>query len=161
MVSDASLDQSWAQLSILEPAEREAQMIARYRQVAGLSEDERKSQVKSMILAEYSLPEEALRAFTISRMRTWIGLDPEVAPVIAETYDAVMQEMPATIAMKRVSLVQTLVLEFSAEDEERLRELAPRVFAGAPSRKLNLDRPNEPDLAVAPGRKKPFWAFWR
>lgn len=161
MVSDASPDQSWAQLSTLEPAEREAQMAERYRQMPGLSEDERKGQMKSMILAEYSLPEEGLKAFTISRMRTWITLEPEVAPVIAQAYDAVMQQMPAAIAMKRVSLVQTLVLEFSPDDEERLRELAPRVFAGAPSRKLKLDRPDGPDLAITAGRKKPFWAFWR
>jgi hypothetical protein len=159
MVSGTSPDQSWSQLSSLAPAEREAQMAARYKAMAGLGEDERRNQVKSMILAEYSLNEPELRAFTISRMRTWIALDPEEAPVIAQSYDAVMQEMPATIAMKRVSLVQTLVLEFSAEEEARLRELVPRVFAGAPSRSLAVERPAE-SAQDDKASKKPWWKFW-
>jgi hypothetical protein len=71
-----------------------------------------------------------------------------------------MQEMPATTAMRRVALVQSLVTDFSAEEEERLRELAPRVFAGAPRRATGLDR-RGPSVQTVAGRKKAWWAFWR
>jgi hypothetical protein len=64
--------------------------------------------------------------------------------------------------MRRVALVQSLVLEFSVEEEEHLRRLFPRVFAGAPSRLTGLGR-EEPAPAsfAAPPPKKPWWAFWQ
>ena len=160
MVS-SDLDEEWAKLSEAETAEREAKMVARYEELAGLSEDERRARLRAMARAEYSLSDERLRPFTISRMRTWLALDEDKAGPVAQSYDAVMQEMPATIAMRRVALVQTLVREFSVEDEERLRRLIPRVFAGAPSRLTGLERSESPLQTETATRKKPWWAFWR
>ncbi len=152
-------DQAWAALVDLDAGSRESQMTARYTEIAALPEDDRRAKLKSMAVAEYSLPDDKLRAFTLARMRTWIAMPKEVAQTIATSYGAVMQEMPANMAMKRVALVQTLVLEFTPEEEAQLRDLAPGAFAGAPSRALGLDRPPEAAIA-APAAKKPFWKFW-
>ncbi|HLF80025.1 MAG TPA: hypothetical protein VJB57_21305 [Dehalococcoidia bacterium] len=154
------VDQTWADLADAEQASRETQMASRYTELAAMSEEERRSKMEAMVRAEYSLPDEKLRPFTVSRMRTWINLGDDVAKPIAFTYNEVMQHMPATIAMKRVSLVQTLVIEFTPEEEGRLRELAPGAFAGAPSRKTGLERPEDSDLQTQVGKKKPFWKFW-
>jgi len=159
VVTQQDADQTWAALAGQETSAREAQMTSRYKELAAMSEDERRTRMKAMATAEYSLPDEKLRSFTISRMRTWIALDLETARPIADSYGAVMLTMPAAAAMKRVSLVQTLVTEFTPEEEEKLRELAPAVFAGAPNRKLGLDRPGE-SLQTQVGKKKPFWKFW-
>jgi hypothetical protein len=134
-------------------------MASRYRDLAALSEDDRMAKMKAMATAEYRLPDDKLRSFTISRMRTWINLEMDTARAIADSYSAVMLTMPASVAMKRVSLVQTLVTEFTPDEEEKLRELVPTVFAGAPNRKLGLDRPGE-SLQTQAGKKKPFWKFW-
>jgi hypothetical protein len=157
LVTQQQADEEWAALA--DDDGREAKMTARYAELAALSEDERRTRLKAMATVEYNLPENKLRTFTVSRMRTWIGMDMDQAKVIAGSYNAVMQNMPANVAMKRVALVQTLVTEFSPEDEEKLRELAPGAFAGAPSRKTGLDRPG-PDLQTRAGTKKPFWKFW-
>ncbi len=160
-MTNQEVDQDWGHLVHQEQAAREAAMVERYQSLAGLDEDERRRRLKSMAAAEYSLSEGDLRSFTLSRMRTWLQLDFETAQVISSSYDAIMQEMPATVAMRRVSLVQTLAREFSAEDEERLRALAPRVFAGAPGRAPNLDRAEPEAHTATPGRKRPIWAFWK
>jgi hypothetical protein len=170
MVSETP-DLNWAQLAEEDPAKREEQMAMRYREVATLADEERRAALKSMAHAEYALPDAKLHSFTVSRIRTWLALEPETAQVIARTYDSVMQSMPGPVAMRRVALVQTLVLEFTAEEEARLRELVPGVFAGAPSRLTGLERPanapDEPPAAPASAsktdtpKKKPFWAFWR
>ena len=161
MVSEQGADLEWGRLSELDEATRETRMLERYAALALLPEEERRTQVRSMANAEYSLPDEKLREFTLSRMRAWIALDQEQGPLIANSYDAVMQDMPAGIAMKRVSLVQTLVIAFTPEEEARLRELVPRVFAGAPNRALTALERNEGSFEVAKQtRKKAWWAFW-
>ena len=150
-------DQSWSGLIEQDETARESQMLSRYVELAALSDEERMAKMTAMARAEYSLPDDKLRSFTLSRMRTWINLDMEQARKIADSYGAVMQTMPAGMAMKRVSLVQTLVTEFTPEEEEKLRELAPGAFAGAPSRKTGLERP---DSLADVGKKKPFWKIW-
>ncbi len=159
MVTQQDADQTWAALAGQETSAREAQMASRYKELAAMSEDERRTKMKAMATAEYSLPDDKLRSFTVSRMRTWINLDDATARTIADSYSAVMLSMPASVAMKRVALVQTLVMEFTPEEEEKLRELVPTVFAGAPNRKLGLDRPGG-SLQTQQGKKKPFWKFW-
>jgi len=161
MVSQEEVDQAWAQLAETDSASREALMVARYVELAAMPEEQRRAKLRAMANAEYSLPDEKLRPFTVSRLRTWLSLDDETAPIIAHSYDAVMLDMPASAAMKRVSLVQTLVTEFSAEEEDRLRELVPRVFAGAPSRRTGLAAPGSAVPMEAVSSKKPWWAFWR
>ena len=163
MVSQQDVDVEWASLADNDDEEaREAAMAARYTELAGLEEEERRARLKSMAKGEYSLPDEKLRPFTVSRMRTWLAMDQEKAALIAKSYDSVMLEMPAPIAMRRVALVQSLVLDFTVEEEERLRQLVPRVFAGAPSRLTGLarDEAQVPSLAALPP-KKPWWAFWK
>ena len=87
-------------------------------------------------------------------------MDPETSKRIALSYDAVMNQMPGPVAMRRVSVVQTLAREFSPDDQARLRALVPRVFAGG-------DKPAAAPMAprIAPVQqspvKRPWWAFWK
>jgi hypothetical protein len=165
--SDAGADQDWGQLATLDAAEREAQMQARYHALATLPEDARRQQLRAMALAEYALPDDELRAFTRSRLRVWLDLETGVAHRIAASYDAVMNQMPGPIAMRRVSIVQTLAKDFPAEDEARLRALVPGVFAGQPPPVTTAAPPPtavpSPPAAPPPAapRKRPWWAFWQ
>ena len=102
-LSDAGADQDWGRLIDVDEAEREAAMLQRYVALAALPEEERRQQLRAMATAEYALPDAALRTFTRSRLRAWLGMDAEAARRVAASYDAVMREMPATTAMRRIT----------------------------------------------------------
>lgn len=162
MTSSGESDASWAQLAQLSEEERVQLITERYRSFATLGEEERRVALQPLIDAEYSLDDAQLRAITVSRMRTWLTLSPEEARAVSASYDGVMQKMPAQAAMRRIGLVQSLSVEFSAEDEDRLRELLPSVFAGAPRRGAVAETAAPPlTRPEAPARRRPWWAFWQ
>lgn len=142
-----------------EEEERRRLMEARYTELAALAEETRRSRLLPMAQAEYALSDDALRRFTMSRLQVWLHMDQEMAKKIAESYDAVMTQLPATAAMRRVALVQTLARNFSPDDQARLRTLLPRVFAGAGEAAQARTRAPEP--AAAPAMKKAGWQFWK
>ena len=124
-------DQAWGMLAdVEEEDERRTKMLQRYTELAALPEEERVSQMLMMATAEYDLPDDKLRTFTISRLHSWMMLDQEVARRIAASYDTVMRKMPAQEAWRRVSMVQTLAREFPAEEQAQLVEIIPSVFGG-------------------------------
>lgn len=159
--ADTGADQEWSDLTTLDADVREARMRDRYQVLATLSEDDRRRELRAMAQAEYTLPDELLRPFTLSRLRVWLQLEPDVAQQIASSYDAVMTTMPGPMAMRRVGVVQTLAVEFPPEDEERLRALAPGVFAGQPHRIVSGVAAPPAAVAAEPARKRPWWAFWK
>jgi hypothetical protein len=120
-------------------------------------EEQRRGQLAPMARAEYDLSDEKLRGMTISRMRTLLAMETGAAKTIISSYDAVMRTLPGQAAMRRVSMVQTLVTEFTAEEEEKLRELIPTVFAGAPRRATGLEVPASQSFAVNRDQKKRSW----
>jgi hypothetical protein len=159
MVSQGA-DVEWSSLVESTDEARESAMRERYTEIAALDEDARKERLKAMAEAEYALPDDKLRVFSLSRLRTWLSLPDDVALAVAHSYDAVMQRMPGPVAMRRVSIVQTLTAEFSTEDEDRLRALVPGVFAGMPSHtRVVADVPDP--AAAPPAKKKSLFNFWR
>ena len=165
--SDIAADDAWGALASLESAEREAKMVQLYGELVVLSQEERQSQMLAMARAEYALTDQALRPFTVSRLRAWLTLEPEVAQQIAAAYDAAMLKMSGTHAMRRVALVQTLVRDFSSEDQERLVALVPRVFAGVPTASAaalaqsmrGAEREAEQAASQQKPAKKGWWPF--
>ena len=129
--SDIPADQAWGKLADLEGEQREATMLQRYGDLEQLPARKRRTQMLAMARAEYGLSDEKLRAFTISKLRVWLRLDPMVARRIVASYDDAMQKMSTDQAMRRVALVQTLAREFSPEDQRALVSMVPGVFGGA------------------------------
>ena len=159
-----TVDESWSKLTEETPEERERVMLDRYNRLAELSEEERRSQLRPMANAEYALPDEKLRPLTVSRLRTLLNMEHDKAATLINSYDAVMQQMPATAAMRRIGLVQTLITEFSVDDESRMRELIPGVFAGAIRRRSREEMEAATSFNEAmsrPEKKKAWWAFWQ
>ena len=153
-------DDNWGSISELDDEGRLTQTVARFSELAGLSEEERQRRLTIMAHSEYQLPDEKLRLTTLSRMRALLKLEPDRAKTVISSYDSVMRQMPGQAAWRRASLVQTLAVEFSADEEAALRELIPTIFGGAPRRNLALDDSSSLQTAV-PTKKKPFWAVWR
>jgi hypothetical protein len=160
-ISDSSADQSWGELITLDAEEREARMRDRYQELATLAREERRRRMRAMAEAEYALPDDQLRVFTFSRLRVWLALSRDLAAQTAADYDAVMTQMPGPVAMRRVATVQTVARQLSAEDEERLRELVPHIFAGQPHRLHTESTAAAAPAAVTESRRRPWWAFWK
>ncbi len=118
-------EEDWAALAGLEASDREAAMLAYYSELAALPEDERQARLRQQVATAYSLPDEDLRPLTLSRLRAWLQMEPDAAATVASSYDAVMRDVTASVAMRRVGFVQTLMREFSDEEQRRLRSLNP------------------------------------
>ncbi|MBF8299462.1 MAG: hypothetical protein HW397_511, partial [Dehalococcoidia bacterium] len=77
--SSSAKDEAWCGLADLPPVDREARMTQRYNELAGLEEAERIRRLLAMARAEYALPDEKLREFTMSRLRVLLKLPTDTA----------------------------------------------------------------------------------
>jgi hypothetical protein len=163
--ADDKADREWSKLADLEEGERRATMLERYAELAALPEEERVTRMLAMAYAEYDLPYDELRDFTISRLNSWLTLDAEVAQRVSNSYDVVMHKVPAEQAMLRVGLVQTLARAFSTEERARLVDLNPGVFG--PDDPVVLTsrsqrRQSAMSSAAHPTRpKRSWWQIWK
>ena len=157
-MSDVKADQAWGMLADEEEEERRTKMLQRYTEMVTLPAEESASQMLTMATAEYALPDDKLRAFTLSRLSTWLDMDTEATKSIAASYEAAMIKMPGPQAMRRVSMVQTLADEFSREQQLRLIAVIPTVFGGL---KEMIEMPPIKSVAAVPtaSTKKGWWPF--
>lgn len=159
-----SVDDGWGKLADQPEADREPQMLQRYRELGELPEPDCQRRLLAMAQAEYALPADKLKSFTLSRIRVFLTLPPVTGKRIAQSYNAVMHQMPGAAAMRRVALVQTLAKEFSDADQARLRELNPDVFGDVPSGMSPGQAPQVPSASATSAptmmeKKKGWWPF--
>ena len=113
-----------------------------------------------MILAEYDLDESRLLNFTRCRLLGWLAMSDEDANTIARGYDAVFNHLSGETAMRRTTVVQTVVRDFAPEQIEALHGLIPTTTAAIPAM-VHPEMVPSPTVAPAPAKKqKPFWRFW-
>ena len=130
-------------------------------ELGALSEAERQSRVLTMAHAEYTLTVDQLKSFALSRMRVYMRLPLATGKQIAESYGAVMNQMPGTSAMRRVALVQTLARQFSAEGQAASKNLLPDIFRGVPSgiKAPQATATPESSAPAAEERERGWWPF--
>lgn len=162
-----SPDTTWSDLAALEERECAEAMSERMRRLASVDEEERVRELEAMVLAEYALPDASLREFTVHRLRAWLELhaqDPGQSRALASAYRLVFQRVPADIALRRASVVQSVAREqLTAEELTELDELIPDVLEpvaharkdSSPSSRLLEQQP----VAVR-AERKPRWKFW-
>jgi hypothetical protein len=150
---------NWSDLARVEPDRRKSMMVREHRRLAALPEEERVSEMQAMVEAEYNLPDDLLRDFTESRLRTWLELEPVIADLISSAYEAATLKLSADKAMQRIALVQTLAREFTPEEQEELIKLLPDIFEGiaigvpvGPPDQKTAEEPEQP-------KKKWWWPF--
>jgi hypothetical protein len=158
-------DRSWSALAHENADRRGAKMLARFRELASLSPDERLETARAMVAAEYELYEGPLLAFTASRLRAWLALsgeDGESAVAVAKLYDDVIDELPAEVAMRRATVARRMEYSWLTADEiARLRDLVPSMgrHVGGPGGSLSVVNASGGDgRGSTEGR--PFWKFW-
>jgi hypothetical protein len=158
----------WVALKDIEEPERGQRMVAALNEILDQDDAKLSQSLHDLIETEYSLDDETLRAFTASRLRAWLAIfeaDPARGKRLAATTDQVWGNMPATLAMRRSSMVQGVVRQqFSLEEIDRLFELIPSLVQQMPrsrvapmqARTAHQDRRS----ASREGEKRPFWKFW-
>ena len=153
----------WGALADSSEEDRQTQMGKQYEAIAQLDEDQRCAALKKMADVEYQLPDDKLRIFTATRLLTWLGMDLEQARTIANSYDQVMKELPAPLAMKRVGMVQTVVRDFDLDQVEQLRELIPSLMREVPRAIPVSSTPSPESRPVVAEQKssKSSWQFWK
>lgn len=161
----SGIGQRWAALVSASDEGRPSEMRPILDEVMALDEEERAEAVRSMVEAEYALPDAELQAFTLSRLRAWLaiaGEDMEAAKSLARGYDAAFDRMPGGAAMRRSTTVQTVArTSLSVEEVQGLFDLIPSIVRQIP----RAVPPSTAGAAASSGQasmaaKKPFWKFW-
>lgn len=157
--SNVARDPEWSKLADADEATREAQIEKRYAELAALPESERHNRMMAMLRSEYELSDIKLRAFTKSRLTAMLRVSPEVARAVAVATDHVMDQLPATAAMREVGVSQTIAREFTAAEQTTLRELDPGIFGvRQPTVSAASPTPAAQSSAATPKRKG-WWPF--
>ncbi len=150
-------DGEWNRLLELDEDERVRVMVARFTELVHMGEPERRAHLRTIVENVYRLPDEQLRRMTESRLRSWLAMTPEGASAVGHSYEAVLDEMPADQAMRRVAVVQGLAHGLSSDELRRLSEIVPETI-GRIARNLTRSLGS---LEERPLGHQSWWAFWR
>lgn len=161
-ITRSTLGERWVALAPLGDDERQAGMRRIFDELLTMAAAKRSAAFIEMVDAEYTLNDRMLRPFTTSRLRAWLSLAserPDDARVIADSYDEVFNQMPIGIAMRRITIVQTVArTELSAAEIVSLLHLFPalgRQIPFAPVAMAEHVAGHEPS-----GEPPPRWKFW-
>jgi hypothetical protein len=142
----------------MQPANHERPLTApeileSYQRLPMLSEEERQNELRYLIFSEFSLEHADLRGLVNNRLRGWLKLAPDDAEKMGASYQAVMDQAPAGVAMSYVAIMQSLIGEFTPNQQLRLRALIPVQVLGLAPQVFHEARP------PAPG--EPWWSRLR
>ena len=126
MASTANEDIDWVAIAALDEDGLTAAVTAAYAMIADQDEGGRHDSLVEAISTVYVMPDPQLRSMTEARLRAWIALPPEKAAVVGNSFELVMDEMPANLAMRRVTVVQSVAFRLKPEELALLQNRAPR-----------------------------------
>ena len=162
-----SADESWSALGALDAKATQSEMTERFRDLVKLTTDERHERLRSMIMAEYALDEPRLLEFTARRLRSLVDLGVEDGKVVIEGYDFVFRDVPGDMAMRRVSVVQTVAREMTSAEVDALQHIMPSLLGQIPSMRTptgaeaGTAQSSATPVTAAAAAKKPAWKFWQ
>ena len=154
-------DNSWSALVQLDEEAARRGMRERFSAVAKLPPDERQERLKAMIVAEYELDQPQLFKFTTCRLATWVQMEEGEANVIADGYNAVFNQLPSEMAMRRATVVQMVARGMTPEEVAALHKLIPSLVGQIPVVKRVSDQPASAPPTPAHEARKPGWKFWQ
>lgn len=142
----------WTAMAALDQDGQTLAVTDAYAAIAEKDEASRRRCLQTSIETIYRMPDEQLRSMTEARLRAWIALPDEKAAIVGNTFESVMDTMPVDIAMRRVTVVQSVAFKLNADELEDLQKIVPRVLGDSP---LAV-----PSMAMGSGSTKPWWKFW-
>jgi len=149
--------EAWAALADLGEEERENKVAQRYGELASLSDVDFRNQITGMVAAECDLPNDKLWALTVSRLRVWLRLDPELVKRLWSASEAAAEMMSADQAMRRTGVMQALHKHFEREERDQLTAIVPAVFGGVRDYDWGSRSETAPKRRASQGPKKKWW----
>ncbi len=161
-----SSDESWSALAGLDAVSARSQMAERFRAITKLPAEEQREKLRSMIVAEYALDEPGLLEFTGRRLRSLLDLELKDAIAVSEGYGKIFNDMPGEMAMRRVTVVQSVAREMSAVEVDALQHIMPGLVDSIPSMLRHetaeaQTAQGSSTASTAAATKKPAWKFWQ
>lgn len=141
-------------------------MVPVLAEVAAQGEEERLASVVEMVSAEYALEDAALHEFTAHRLRALLALgagDPEAVRTLSDAYDRAFDRLPAAMAMRRTTVIQTVARTLlSPEEVSGLFALGPAFARQIPRGTVGMPMPagKRAQETVATVPAQPRWKFW-
>ncbi len=147
----------WIKLADVAEGARDQGVQKRYTDLAAMLEEERRNQMRAMVQALYTLPDDKVHAFTKSRLRAWARMEDDAVKRVAASYKVVMDERPSQEAWRRVTMVQSALKDLTPDERTRLQSLLPQLVPAATTtfKPLTPTPPEEP----ASAKKKGWWPF--
>ncbi len=159
MVPDNTISSAdWIQLANATEEARDQGVQKRYTDLAAMPEEERRNQMRTMVQALYTLPDDKVHAFTKSRLRAWARMEDASVKRVAASYKAVMDERPSQEAWRRVTMVQSAFKDLTPEERTRLQSLLPQLVPAATSTTFKPLAPTPPEQPAS-AKKKGWWPF--
>jgi hypothetical protein len=111
--------------------------VEMFARIAAMEESRRRSVLRQLIWTEYGDPAQS-RRLAAERLHAWATLarsDLEGARRLGKSYDEPFAELPAEVAMRRATVVQSVVsAEFTDEERVLLLEVVPGMGRHIPLR---------------------------
>ena len=142
----------WQAIADLDQDGQTAAVTTAFAAIAEQDEATRNASLVRSIETVYRLPDEKLRSMTEARLRAWIALPEDKAAVVGNTFESVMDTMPVDIAMRRVTVVQSVAFKLTSDELAHLQHIVPRV--------LGETAVASPSMAMGTGKANPWWKFW-
>ena len=160
-----SSDESWSALAGLDAVTARSQMAERFRALTKLPAEEQREKLRSMIVAEYALDEPGLLEFTGCRLRSLLDIELPDAIAVSEGYAKIFNDMPGEMAMRRVTVVQSVARDMSATEVDALQHIVPGLLNSIPSmlrhETAEAQTAQGSSTASTSAAKKPGWKFWQ
>ena len=142
----------WETMAAMNQDGQNGAVTAAYAAIADQDEATRKESLSKAIHAVYRMPDDQLRSMTEARLRAWLALPDDKAATVGNSFESVMDTMPAEIAMRRVTVVQSVAHKLKPDELEHLQRIVPRVLGDAPK--------VTPTAMPAESNSRPWWKFW-
>ncbi|MGE0598802.1 MAG: hypothetical protein AB7J35_03120 [Dehalococcoidia bacterium] len=142
----------WATIATMDQDGQNGAVTAAYAAIADQDEATRRESLSRAIESVYRMPDDQLRSMTEARLRAWLALPEDKAAVVGNSFESVMDTMPAEIAMRRVTVVQSVAFKLKADELEHLQHIVPRVLGDTPKVTATA--------APAQPQSRPWWKFW-
>jgi len=128
----------------------EVMSVATFERIAEMEEVERRDALRTLIAVEYGEDATATRRLAADRLHAWATIarrDLEGARRLGRSYDTLFEEQPGAVAMRRATVVQSVVAaEFSDEECTLLLDVAPGMRRQVAARTFDVaSKPGEPE----------------
>ena len=116
---------NWKQTIEVSAADQPKVLQQFFESLEQLNKEAQFDALKRHIELVDSLPAVEYRSIIASELHAWLGMVPNVAKNIRDSFQEALDQSPGSLAWRRVVVSQAISRELSVDDQHRLHELFP------------------------------------